>query len=412
MIGDKRGTIFAPATDYEYTLANEIKADYNTHIADTTYHVAADATNAVTSTDSTTLATVITLANEMKADFNAHLILAGVHLVNDAHNGITASGAVDLASVYVLLNELRTKYNAHVALTDKHKVADTTNVVTSTIVGDASPDIDFNADGGSVLVQLTGASSWDGTVDFQTTPDGATFYNIPYIIRSTITPTPTVAQISSPSTAAIYMLLGPLSQVRLAVGAGTTGNLTVVWRTIQLDILTVAHLAAGSNNIGDVDVLSVIDTILSKTRHPFAKGNLTTNGVQYSTAVASIDNDAYDAIETVTIQQPPSMTLEEIEFGLTGRLDVSGTPTDNALWKWQASDVGTTWVDLIAEQTLTTPAAATDVSCSGRFVPVANFLCTGTSFQVRMVAKSSGATDTVTGETKNSSYIIAKYRRT
>jgi len=156
------------------------------------------------------------------------------------------------------------------------------------------------------------------------------------------------------------------------------------------------------------DAVGVVLTII---RHPFAKGSLTTNGVQYSTAVSGIDNDAYDAIETITFEQPAGMTLEEIEFGLTGRLDVSGTPTDNALWKWQASDDGSDWEDLIGEQTLTTPSAATDVSCSGRFAPTGNFLGTGSSFQVRMVAKCSGATDTVTGETKNSSYIIAKYRR-
>lgn len=129
-------------------------------------------------------------------------------------------------------------------------------------------DKDFNADGGSVLVELTGAGGWDGTVDFQTTPDGSTFFNIPYINRATITPTPTVAQISSPTTATLYLLLGPLSQVRIACGAGTTGTLTVVYRTISMSDMVVAYLAAGTNaigklaandgvDIGDVDVTSV-----------------------------------------------------------------------------------------------------------------------------------------------------------
>jgi len=152
--------------------------------------------------------------------------------------------------------------------------------------------------------------------------------------------------------------------------------------------------------------------LVTSLAHPFAKGSLTTTGVQYSTAIASISNAAYVAIETITFLQLPGSILEEVEFGLTGRLDVSGTPTNNALWKWQISDDGTTWVDLIAAQTLTTPAAATDVSCSGRYKPTGNFTGTKSSFQVRMVATCSGATDTVTGETKNSSYIIAKYRRT
>jgi hypothetical protein len=150
---------------------------------------------------------------------------------------------------------------------------------------------------------------------------------------------------------------------------------------------------------------------LEKVHHPFGKGSLTTTGVQYSTEVTGIDNDAYDEIEAVTIHQPAGYNLEEIEFALTGALDVSGTPTDSAKWKWQASDDGSSWEDLIAEQTLATPSAYTDVSCSGRFVPTGNFLGTGLSFQVRMVAKCSGATDTVSARTKNSSYITCRYRR-
>jgi len=170
-------------------------------------------------------------------------------------------------------------------------------------------------------------------------------------------------------------------------------------------------LPAGTNNMGDVDVLSVIDTLITKTRHPFAKGSLTTDGVQYCTPVTGIDNSAYVAVETITFQQPPGMTLEEIEFGLTGALGASGA-VDAKLWKWQASDAGTDWEDLIAEQSLAAAAAYADVSCSGRFAPTGNFLGTGSSFQVRMVAKSAGATNTVNAKTKNSSYIICKYRRT
>ena len=156
---------------------------------------------------------------------------------------------------------------------------------------------------------------------------------------------------------------------------------------------------------------NALPPVLEKVVHPFAKGALTVDGVQYSTPVTGITNAAYVPIETITINKPSGYTLEEIELGLTGALDVSGTPTDSALWKWQASDDGVSWQDLIAEQTLTTPSAYTDVGCSGRFAPTGNFLGTGSSFQVRMVAKCSGATDTVSGKTKNSSYVICRYRR-
>lgn len=174
----------------------------------------------------------------------------------------------------------------------------------------------------------------------------------------------------------------------------------------------IGKLAANSGvDIGDVDVTSVIDTLITKLRHPFGKGSLTTNGVQYCTPVTGITNAAYVAIETITIQQPPGMTLEEIEFGLTGAVGASGA-TDAKLWKWQASDAGTDWQDLIAEQSHAALAAYTDVTISGRFAPTGNFLGTGSSFQVRMVMKSAGATDTVNGKTKNSSYVVTRYRRT
>lgn len=55
------------------TALNAVKAAYNTHIASTTYHYNADATNGTTANDATNQATADTLANELKADFNAHI---------------------------------------------------------------------------------------------------------------------------------------------------------------------------------------------------------------------------------------------------------------------------------------------------------------------------------------------------
>jgi len=413
-IGDKRGTVVVGAASTEYTLANEIKSDYNTHIASTTYHVAADSTNTVGSADSTTLATVLTLANEIKADFNAHLILSGVHRTNDVHNRVQTADAQDAASVYLLLNDIKARYNDHVANTHVHKAADTSNTVSSADTNNSAPNIDFNADGGAVLVELTGASSWDGTVDFQSTPDGSTFYNIPYVSRNTITPAFSVTQISSPSTAAIYLLLGPLSQVRIAVGVGSTGTLTIVWRTISdAQYLTMTKLLANSGiDIGDVDVLSGTAEVISVVHHPFGKGALTINGIQYS-AELTTSTDVYEVVESATITQPTGYTLTEIEFGLTGRNKSSST-AETVVFKWEASDAGSSWTDLFAEQTHAASAVAyEEETWSGRFAPTGNFLGTSASFQVRYVIKSGSAGgETALGSTKSSSFIIAHYRRT
>lgn len=58
------------------TFLNALKADYNTHIASTTYHYAADAANGIAAVDATNQATADTLANEIKADLNLHMALA------------------------------------------------------------------------------------------------------------------------------------------------------------------------------------------------------------------------------------------------------------------------------------------------------------------------------------------------
>lgn len=125
----------------------------------------------------------------------------------------------------------------------------------TTEVTTTAANIDFNADGGSVLVEITGASSWDGTVDFEATPDGVTFYNIPYVRRDQIDLAPSVAQISSPSTAILYELMGPLHQIRINCGAGTTGTLTVVHRV--MDKNSASRAVVGAQGMAADDAVAV-----------------------------------------------------------------------------------------------------------------------------------------------------------
>ena len=95
------------------TLLNEIKADYNTHRASTSYHQAADSTNVVASDDATNLATSLTLVNEIKADFNAHRILSGVHIGSDTDNVVAAADATTLATAVTLSDEIKADFNLH-----------------------------------------------------------------------------------------------------------------------------------------------------------------------------------------------------------------------------------------------------------------------------------------------------------
>lgn len=474
-IGEKRETFILTSPGAAYTLANEIKADHNIHIASTTYHKAADTTNTITSSDASTLATLYALANELKTDFNTHELSTTYHRAGGV-NIIASPDAISIGTAYALLNELKIEYNLHIASVTYHIVGDTSNPVTSPSSTLAAINKDFNADGGSVLVELTGADSWDGTVDFQTTLDGVTFYNIPYVSRSTITPTPTVAQISSPSTAAIYLLLAPLSQIRIACVTGTVGSLTVVYRTINPSDLNVCYLVAGTNaigklaansgvDIGDVDVTSIVPgtaaTNLGKaedaahasgdsgvlllavrkdaaailagtdgdyvplivdaygrlhvapivsaihTEYPFGKGDLTSNGTQWSATTDTTTANVDVTIESaMTIEPPESGAIVEVEFGLTGGFRAVSSATADIIYKWQARDKDGTWVTLVTVTKTNIGATEVEETYSGRFATVANF--DAVPFDVQLVIQCN-ETNEGRARIKNSSYVRVKY---
>lgn len=106
-------TDIAEDEDTLVALANALKAAHNTHIASTTYHLAADSTNAVTSNNSTDEASAITLINELKGDLVAHRSQTGVHVGTDINVEVQYADADDSASAYLLANELKQRLNLH-----------------------------------------------------------------------------------------------------------------------------------------------------------------------------------------------------------------------------------------------------------------------------------------------------------
>jgi len=105
----------AAATDQAtaITLANAIKASYNTHIADDTAHQQEDTINATAAANASDLASLQTLVNELKTDFNAHRSQADVHQADDEQHQITSANASDLGTAITLVNELKADINAH-----------------------------------------------------------------------------------------------------------------------------------------------------------------------------------------------------------------------------------------------------------------------------------------------------------
>jgi hypothetical protein len=148
-------------------------------------------------------------------------------------------------------------------------------------------------------------------------------------------------------------------------------------------------------------------TIMEHVEHPFAKGNLTADGIQWS-AEKTTATDAYESVEEATVNPPALGAVIEFEFGLTGAVK-SGGSTEGVLFKWQARNKGGTWVDLHAEITYPANASAyKEYTMSGRFKPVTGF--NGVPFDLRLAIKSAAAGgENAAGKTKSSSYVRVIY---
>lgn len=147
--------------------------------------------------------------------------------------------------------------------------------------------------------------------------------------------------------------------------------------------------------------------IIEHIEHPFAKGSLTPDGVQWS-AEKTTATDSYETVEEATVNPPALGAIVEFEFGLTCAVKSSGT-SESVLFKWQARNSGGSWVDLHTEVTRSPNASAyQEYTYSGRFTPAANF--NKVPFDVRLVIKSGAAGgENAIGKTKNSSYIRLIY---
>ncbi len=147
--------------------------------------------------------------------------------------------------------------------------------------------------------------------------------------------------------------------------------------------------------------------VIEHVEHPFAKGNLTSDGVQWSEEKTTSGDD-YETVEEVTVTPPSLGAIIEFEFGLTAAVKSSGA-TESVLFKWQARNKGGTWVDLHDEVTYSADASTyKEYTYSGRFQPVANF--NAVPFDIRLIIKSGAAGgEDAAGKTKNSGYVKVIY---
>ena len=99
-------------------------------------------------------------------------------------------------------------------------------------VDSASENINISLNQGNAIIVSVEAAAFSGTVDFQSTIDGETYTNHPYIPYHAASPTRSVAQLSSPTTYAAYVILPPIAQARIVV-TYSSGSLEVIWREVD-----------------------------------------------------------------------------------------------------------------------------------------------------------------------------------
>jgi len=162
----------------------------------------------------------------------------------------------------------------------------------------------------------------------------------------------------------------------------------------------------------------ITDAVIEFTEHPFAKGNLTSNGVQYCTEVtqgASTNTDY--TVETVTVgtNHPPGKVVG-LEFGLTGSFAAASTTTADLKYQWQArsKEFNGSWLGLHSQVTKTNiNTTNVEETYSGVFATVDKdglipSEVSRVPLEVRLRIQSNEASQ-AQGKTKSSSYVTVKY---
>ena len=147
--------------------------------------------------------------------------------------------------------------------------------------------------------------------------------------------------------------------------------------------------------------------VIEHIEYPFAKGDLTSNGIQWSSEVDTTTADTDVEVERVTIRPPALGELIEVEFGLTAAFRAVSSATADLTYKWQARNKGGTWVDLHSAITKADIGTSyIEETRTGRFKLVSNF--NSLPFEVRLVIQCDEANQG-RAKVKNSSYVRVKY---
>ncbi len=147
--------------------------------------------------------------------------------------------------------------------------------------------------------------------------------------------------------------------------------------------------------------------VIEHTEYPFAKGDLTSDGIQWSAEQDTSTTEVDVEVENVTINPPALGAMIEVELGLTAVFRAISSATADLTYKWQVRNKGGTWTDLHSAVTKTDIGTTyIEETRSGRFQLVANF--NSLPFEVRLIIQCNEANEG-RAKIKNSSYVRVIY---
>ncbi len=170
-------------------------------------------------------------------------------------------------------------------------------------------------------------------------------------------------------------------------------------------------------NVGDingqeqtaVNVAAVLG-IVEYEEHPFAKGDLSLTGVQYSAEIGAATATTDVTVELATVNPLAPGAAIEYEFGLTAAFKATSSTTCTVGYYWRAKNAtSSTWVNLHPGSTIAAPvgtAYAAEPTWSGRFKATTNL--NKVPFEVALFMQCDEANEGY-AKTKNSSYAKVVY---
>ena len=164
----------------------------------------------------------------------------------------------------------------------------------------------------------------------------------------------------------------------------------------------------GDQALSSVDVAAVLG-IVEYAEHPFGKGALTRNGVQYSAEALAATATTDQPVESVTIDPLAVGSAIEYEFGLTAAFKATSSTTCTIGYQWKARNKGGTWVNLHAASAIAAAVGTTyahEPTWSGRFKATTNL--NRVPFDVQLDFRCSTSTEGY-AKIKNSSYAKVIY---